>query len=57
MKGVIMKLVAAVSRLFRRLSAGEPANPFEGIVFNAFRSAVAVAFFPPGIPVVDDARR
>jgi hypothetical protein len=57
MKGVIMKLVAAISRLFRRFTTGEPANSYEGIAFNAFRSALAVAFFPPGIPVVDDARR
>ena len=53
MKGVIMKLVAAISRLFRRFTSGEPANSYEGIAFGAFRSALAVAFFP----VVDDARR
>ena len=53
MKAVIMKLVAAITRLIRRFRAGEPANPFEQIVFNATRSAVAVAFFPPGMAVQD----
>ena len=56
MKGVIMKLVAALTQAFRRFRASEPANQFEGIMFGAFRSMLAVAFFPPGL-VVQDADR
>jgi hypothetical protein len=57
MKGVIMKLVAAIANLFRRFRAGEAANSYEQIAFGAFRSMLAVAFFPPGVPGVADARR
>lgn len=55
MKALIMGLVSAIARLFRRFQAGEPANPYEQIAFGAFRSALAVAFFPP--VGVADARR
>lgn len=57
MKGLIMRLVAALAQAFRRFRLGEPANQFEGIAFGAFRSMLAVAFFPPGLPVVQDASR
>jgi hypothetical protein len=58
MKGVIMRLVGAIAQLIRRFRAGEPASPYEQIAFGAFRSMLAVAFFPPGLQVVqDDARR
>ena len=57
MKGVIMRLVGAIAQLIRRFRVGEPANPYEQIAFGAFRSILAVAFFPPGVQVVQDARR
>ena len=57
MKDVIMRLVATLTQAFRRFRLGEPANQFEGIAFGAVRSMLAVAFFPPGLQVVQDAHR
>lgn len=56
MKSLIMLLVKAVIELFRRFKTGEPANPYEGLAFGALRSALAIAFFPPGLSGVADAR-